>query len=393
MQVLRTGTVLQQRYLVQRLIAQGGFGAVYEALDQRLKRRMALKQLVRVSDSFNRQFEREAQLLANLDHPALLRVIDYFNDISGQFLVMDYVPGDDLGVMLEQRGAPFEVDDVLRWADELLDALHYLHTLEPQPIIHRDIKPQNLKFKSNGDIILLDFGLAKGRAGEFVSSFASKSIMAFTRGFAPYEQEQGKGTDGRSDLHALGATLYCLLTVEPVPDAQTRWSNVRHGRGDPIIPAHEINPAVPLAVSEVLHQAMAVRKEDRPADAQTLRAMLSAARRPARSHGRSPAYEEDERFSGAEAVPSHQFDMRADVGPPVIWLREGAPAYQTPSSSSKIRRIFGPWTRTKQPDAYAPAMGGAIVTQRRSWLRMLGVSVGVLVVIVLLGVLVLAATQ
>ena len=379
MQVLRTGTVLQQRYLVQRLIAQGGFGAVYEALDQRLKRRMALKQLVRVSDSYTRMFEREAQLLANLDHPALLRVIDYFEDLSGQFLVMDYVPGDDLGIMLEQRGAPFEVDDVLRWGDELLDALQYLHTLTPQPIIHRDIKPQNLKFKSNGDIILLDFGLAKGRAGEFVSSFASKSIMAFTRGFAPYEQEQGKGTDARSDLHALGATLYVLLTLEPVTDAQTRMVNVRHGRGDPVVPAHQINPAVPLAVSNVLHQAMAARQEDRPPDAATLRAMLNQARQDGRPKGRNVRHAAPAPAPGRDEAAAIGELMRADIGPPVIWIRDGSPAYPMPQGSrSDFDRMLGPWTGT---------------TQQRSRMRVLGVWVGVLVLIVLLGAIVLVAVQ
>ena len=144
MSTLSEGVVIQNRYRVVRQIGQGGFGAVYEAVDLRLNNRVALKQLLLVGEEVTRAFRREAELLANLRHPALPNVMDFFTDDTGQFLVMQYIPGDDLATLLAQRGAAFPVDETLHWADQLLGALHYLHTRTP-PILHRDIKPQNLK--------------------------------------------------------------------------------------------------------------------------------------------------------------------------------------------------------------------------------------------------------
>ena len=210
MVLLTSGTILQDRYRVERLIGQGGFGAVYEAIDLRLNRRVALKQLLRSGDRLSRQFEREAQLLANLDHQSLPNVNDHFSTPDGQFLVMQYVPGEDLGSLLAERNAPFPVAQVLGWAFRLLDALQFLHTRQP-PIVHRDIKPQNLKLQHDGSIMLLDFGLAKGSLGEAAPT-TERSLMAYTMGYAPPEQVEGLGTDERSDLYALGATLYSLLT-------------------------------------------------------------------------------------------------------------------------------------------------------------------------------------
>lgn len=274
--MLRPDTLIHERYRIVQLIASGGFGMVYEAIDERLNQRVALKQLVRVSERISKHFTNEARLLAGLNHPALPRVTDYFPDANGPFLVMDYVPGDDLATMLYDRNAPFPLDEVLALAARLLDVLHYLHTREPV-VIHRDIKPQNLKLRANGNVILLDFGLAKGYVGEALPSSAASSMTAFTRGFAPLEQVEGTGTDARSDLYALGATLYCLLTNNAPPEAQTRLLSVMRGRPDPLTPAHLINPAVPEAISQVLHQTLALEMEHRPGDALTLRAMLSTA--------------------------------------------------------------------------------------------------------------------
>ena len=273
--MLRPDTLLHNRYRIVRQIGQGGFGAVYEAVDQRLNRRVALKQLIQVSERISRQFTREAELLANLSHPALPNVIDYFGDPLGQFLVMDFIAGDDLGAMLVARGDPFPVEQVLGWADQLLDALDFLHTHDP-PIIHRDIKPQNLKLRPRGRIVLLDFGLAKGYAGDVAPSGTS-SLMAYTRGYAPPEQVEGLGTDARSDLYALGATLYMLLTNVPPVEAPMRLLAAARQRPDPMRPAHVVNPAVPEGVSRVLVQALALEPQDRPPDAETMRALLEAA--------------------------------------------------------------------------------------------------------------------
>src|SRR4051794_5560282 len=142
--MLAPDTVLQNRYKVVRAIGQGGMGSVYMATDQRLRSTVALKETLFTDERLRKAFEHEAELLANLHHPALPNVSDHFIEGDGQFLVMQFIPGEDLSELLKQRGAPFTSDQVLDWADQLLDALDYIHTQNP-PIIHRDIKPQNLK--------------------------------------------------------------------------------------------------------------------------------------------------------------------------------------------------------------------------------------------------------
>src|SRR5690242_17541082 len=151
--MLTPDTILQGRYRIVRQLGQGGMGAVYEALDQRLDTTVALKETLFSDEKLRKQFEREARLLARLHHQALPRVSDHFTEGDGQFLVMQYIPGEDLFEMQTRRQSAFPESDVQRWADQLCDALDYLHTQEPQ-IIHRDIKPQNLKLTSRGQVVL-----------------------------------------------------------------------------------------------------------------------------------------------------------------------------------------------------------------------------------------------
>ncbi len=232
--MLTPDTVLQGRYRIVRQLGQGGMGAVYEAIDQRLDTTVALKETLFADERLRKQFEREARLLARLHHPALPRVSDHFSEGDGQFLVMQFIPGDDLSEMMTRKRGPFPADQVLTWADQLLDALDYLHTQDPQ-IVHRDIKPQNLKLTSRGQIILLDFGLAKGQAGEISRVTTAASIFGYTPNYAPLEQIQGLGTDSRSDLYSLGATLYHLMTGVKPPDALTRAAALVNGQPDPLV--------------------------------------------------------------------------------------------------------------------------------------------------------------
>ena len=270
---LIANTVLQGRYKIVRQLGQGGMGTVYEAIDQRLDTTVALKETFFDDERLRKQFEREARLLARLHHPALPRVSDHFSEGDGQFLVMQFIPGDDLSEMMTQRRGPFPADQVLTWADQLLDALDYLHTQEPQ-IVHRDIKPQNLKLTARGQIILLDFGLAKGQAGEISRVTTSASIFGYTPNYAPLEQIQGLGTDSRSDLYSLAATIYHLLTGAKPPDALTRAAALVNGQPDPLSPATALNPAVAPEVSAVLQQAMAQNREQRFASASDMRKAL-----------------------------------------------------------------------------------------------------------------------
>jgi serine/threonine protein kinase len=241
-------------------------GAVYEAVDERLGHTIALKQMTVAGSHFVTAFEREARLLARLRHPSLPKVMDHFPDPAGHFLIMEFIPGTDLLEVLHQRSQPFPVAEVLPWAEHILAALEYLHR---QQIIHRDIKPQNMKLTATEEIVLLDFGLAK--------HVLSGSVQAFTPQYAPLEQIQGTGTDPRSDLYSLAATLYHLLTGSSPEDALTRASTVAYQQPDPLRPAHQVNPAVPVAVSKVLTRGLAIHAKDRFASAAEMRAALRQA--------------------------------------------------------------------------------------------------------------------
>jgi serine/threonine protein kinase len=276
--MLTPETILQGRYRIVRQLGQGGMGAVYEAVDQRLDTTVALKETLFAEERLRKQFEREARLLARLHHPALPRVSDHFSEDDGQFLVMQFIPGDDLSEKMARKRGAFPADQVLTWADQLLDALDYLHTQEPQ-IIHRDIKPQNLKLTSRGQIILLDFGLAKGQAGDISRVTTSASIFGYTPNYAPLEQIQGLGTDARSDLYSLGATLYHLMTGVKPPDALTRAAALVNGQADPLARASVANPAVSPDIDTFLAKAMAQNRDQRYSSAADMRKDLHSSSR------------------------------------------------------------------------------------------------------------------
>jgi serine/threonine protein kinase len=263
-------------------------GAVYEAVDERLDTTVALKETLFTDERLRRQFEREARLLARLHHPALPRVSDHFSEGDGQFLVMQYIPGDDLSEMMAKRQGPFPASQVMSWADQLLDALDYLHTQDPQ-IIHRDIKPQNLKLTARGQIILLDFGLAKGQGGDISRVTAAASIFGYTPNYAPLEQIQGLGTDLRSDLYALAATAYHLVTGVKPPDALSRAAALVNGQPDPLVAASEVNAAVTAQVDEVLRKAMSQNRDQRYVSAEEMRKALHAGEQGATIRDRAEA--------------------------------------------------------------------------------------------------------
>jgi S1-C subfamily serine protease/tRNA A-37 threonylcarbamoyl transferase component Bud32 len=267
-------TVLQGRYRIVRQLGRGGMGAVYEAVDERLSRTVALKEMLVELEDLKRAFDREARLLANLRHPVLPKVIDHFTEDEGQFLVMEFIPGSDLGELLARRTHPFSPAEVSRWADDLLDALDYLHTFDP-PVIHRDIKPSNLKLTAQGKIILLDFGLAKGVAGQMTRTTSGMSVVGYTLNYAALEQIQGERTSPRSDLYSLAATLYQLLTGRIPEDALKRAADLFDDKEDPLAPVNKINPEVPEAFSAVLMKALSLKPSLRPASAAEMRAALS----------------------------------------------------------------------------------------------------------------------
>jgi len=279
MKALAPNTLLQNRYLVVHLIGKGGMGDVYLAVDQRLGSAVALKRTFFSDDeTFGNAFEREAKTLARLRHPVLTKVSDHFSENDVLFLVMEHISGDDLSKRLEAAQKPFPLSWVLFWADQLLDALAYLHAHEP-PIIHRDIKPQNLKLTEENSIILLDFGLSKNTEGDtipIISGGASStgSVVGYTPHYAPMEQIRGTGTNPRSDIYALSATLYQLLTNVIPFDALTRADALLNGMEDPITSISDINPEVPLTVSAVILKGMELSQDRRFSDAREMQKAL-----------------------------------------------------------------------------------------------------------------------
>src|SRR3954469_1614937 len=272
-------TILQSRYRIVQQLGSGGMGAVYQAMDENLSCVVAVKETFAETEEQRRAFKREAELLANLNHPALPRVTDHFTFNNGQFLVMQFVPGNDLAELLTLRERPFSTTKVLEWTNQLLDALEELHSYQP-PIIHRDIKPANLKLTPRGKIVLLDFGLAKGMAGQMSTiegEHSGLSIYGYTRQYAPLEQIRGAGTDPRSDLYALGATVWTLLTGQIPHDALARIEEKEDGKSDPLLLADELNPEVPHGVAIILHQAMALNRNARPKSATEMRQALNDA--------------------------------------------------------------------------------------------------------------------
>jgi len=269
---LTPDTILQSRYRVLRHLGNGGMGAVYQAVDLRLGHTVALKQTLTADVELWKHFEQEARLLAQLNHPVLPRVTDYFTEGNRAFFVMQFIDGLDLAEIIAQQPGPFPQKAVIAWADQLLDALIYLHSHARQ-IIHRDIKPHNLKVTPTGQIALLDFGLAKsGGLNSHLES--SHSVFGYTPRYAPLEQIQDLGTSPRSDIYALGATLYHLLTGIKPPDALTRAAALISAKSNPLRPANEINSAVGPELAAILSKAMAQNPDERYTSALEFREAL-----------------------------------------------------------------------------------------------------------------------
>lgn len=266
---LSPGEVLRGRYRIQEHIGQGGAGNIYLAEDLRLQGRLCAIKAVehdprlpsKTLEEAREQFFREASVLARLDHPNLPKVSDYFVNENSQFLVMDYVPGQDLRTIIHEarrRGHFLDEEVVLSWMQQLCNALTYLHTQDP-PIIHRDIKPSNIKLTPSSLIKLVDFGLVKLLAPEdaTVTIIQGQGTVLYT----PLEQygEDQTHTDARADIYALGATLYHLLTNTPPVSARERFLHP-----EKLERPRKINPAISPRVERAILWAMELHPEDRP---------------------------------------------------------------------------------------------------------------------------------
>lgn len=336
--MLAPNTLLQGRYLVMRLLGQGGMGAVYQATDRKFGNAVALKETFYNDLQLRKAFSHEARLLNRLRHAALPVVTDYFAIGERQFLVMQYIPGKDLEQLLADRKSQsqgvFLTSMVLRWADQLLDALEYLHSQKP-PIIHRDIKPQNLKLTPRGEVILLDFGLAKGIVTH--QSQVSQSIRGYTPNYASLEQIRGTGTDARSDIYSIGATMYHLLTGEMPQDALTRIAAILMSQPDPLKLITSMNPEVPAQVAQAIEKAMAAHPDQRYSSAaamrQALRSVASSAQ-PANLHRAQTLTDEPVKANAAAINASPRNGNRALPPPPKVRPESAQPAVaQSPNSA------------------------------------------------------------
>lgn len=252
---LSVGQFLNKRYRIERQIGQGGFGAVYRAYDVTLQQPCAIKENLNTGAEAQRQFEREALLLARLRHPNLPRVIDHFTrSEQGQYLVMDFVEGHSLAELLKLQSQPLAEGTALGWIDQVCQALAYLHQQTP-PIIHRDIKPQNIIITPDGQAMLVDFGLSKLYDEQSRTNTGARGL---TFGYAPPEQYGEGRTNARTDVYGLGATLYTMLTGQRPPDAIQRLVN-----HEPLLPPSQLTPQVSPQVEQAVLKAMALAPSER----------------------------------------------------------------------------------------------------------------------------------
>jgi len=317
------GTTLENRYRIEELLGQGGMGAVYRAYDTRLQQAVAIKEntmavpgiSLEVVEASRRQFEREALMLARLRHPNLPRVIDHFVTPEGnQYLVMDFIEGDDLAHIIA-RGGPLPEAQAIAWISQACSALEYLHTQDP-PIIHRDIKPQNIKVTPKGQVFLVDFGIAK--IGEVSKTMTG--ALGVTPGFSPPEQYAMTGTDARSDIYALGATLYALLTAQTPPESVVREFGEKQ-----LVPPRQLNNTVSPAVQQAVFKAMETRPTNRPQSVVEFRRMLERPEGARKLFGSAPPTQ----LRGTAAA-----DVRADKRIPAASPPGPAPSPIVPPRSA-----------------------------------------------------------
>jgi hypothetical protein len=262
---LDRSTLLNNRYRIEEILGQGGMGSVYRAIDENLGVEVAVKENLFTTEEYARQFRREAVILASLRHPNLPRVTDHFViEGQGQYLVMDYIEGEDLRQRMDRVGVISE-DEAIIIGAAICDALSFLHS-RTQPVVHRDIKPGNVKITSDGHIYLVDFGLAKILEGSQVTTTGAR---AMTPGYSPPEQYGTARTDHRSDLFSLGATLYAALTGAIPEDALARAMEQAE-----LTTIRKRNPKISKRLASALEKALEIRPDYRCQTADELKQAL-----------------------------------------------------------------------------------------------------------------------
>jgi eukaryotic-like serine/threonine-protein kinase len=265
--MLSSGQIVRGRYQVVEVVGGGSQAKVYKALDLHGGHIVAVKETTCEDDKLRAAYEREASILANLPrHNALPIVYGAFAERNTLYLILEFIPGEDFAGRLK-KVERFTPVDVLAWADQLLDALELLHS-QSVPLIHRDINPRNLKLGGQNEIMLLDFGISKYLSERTL-------VSSYSNNYSPLEQIRDQGTDERSDIYSLAATLYHLLTGLKPPDSMfERFAAISKGGSDPLQPANVVRGDVPPHVAEALSRAMGLFPEHRFSHAFQMRAAL-----------------------------------------------------------------------------------------------------------------------
>jgi outer membrane protein assembly factor BamB/tRNA A-37 threonylcarbamoyl transferase component Bud32 len=270
---LQAGVTLAKRYLIQEVVGLGGMGSVYRARDMHfpnVTKLVAVKEMINsapdplVRQTIVQNFEREANLLATLHHPSIPKIYDYFTLESRSYLVLEFIHGKDMEAVINETNGFLSEDQVIAWAIELCDVLDYLHNHKPDPIIFRDMKPSNVMINSRGEVVLVDFGIAKA----FQSGI--KGTMIGTEGYSPPEQYRGEATPA-ADIYSLGATLHHALTRRD-PRLEPPFSFAER-------PIRRINPAVSPELEAIVNRALEYDPANRFKSAAEMKDALTAVAR------------------------------------------------------------------------------------------------------------------
>jgi outer membrane protein assembly factor BamB/tRNA A-37 threonylcarbamoyl transferase component Bud32 len=270
---LTSGATLVNRYVIQDVIGVGGMGSVYRARDLHFPsvvKLVAVKEMInRASDPLVRKtivqnFEREANILATLNHLSIPRIYDYFSEDNRSYLVLEFIHGKDLEAIINETSGFLAEERVLGWGIELCDVLSFLHAHKPDPIIFRDMKPSNIMVNPSDHIILVDFGIAKP------FQVGQKGTMIGTEGYSPPEQYRGEAGP-LADIYALGAALHHALSRRD-PRLEPPFSFGER-------PLRKINPAVSVELEAVINTALQYSPDDRFHSAEAMREALVAAGR------------------------------------------------------------------------------------------------------------------
>jgi outer membrane protein assembly factor BamB/tRNA A-37 threonylcarbamoyl transferase component Bud32 len=274
---LSPGDRLQDRYEIRKFLSKGGMGAVYLARDIRfpnVDKLVAVKEMISaIRDSVTSRisletFEREANILASLSHPAIPKVFDYFHEERRVYLIIEFIEGTDLESLLSEIDYALPQENVADWAIQICDVLSYLHNHKPSPIVFRDMKPSNIMLRQDGRVVLIDFGIAK------VFQAGKRGTMIGTEGYSPPEQYRGIA-EPRGDVYALGATLHHLLTKRD-PRKEPPFTFQDHAIRD-------FNPTVTTELEAVIHRALEYEIEDRYPSAEEMKQDLLRVLKPSDS--------------------------------------------------------------------------------------------------------------